>query len=120
MGAPVGVGMKDKLVAALLAFFLGSFGIHKFYLAQNGWGVAYLLFCWTGVPALAGFVECFLLLFSSESQFNQRFNNGLALSSLNNPLQQAQGIEKLAELHQKGLITDDEFETKRRKFLERM
>jgi len=112
--------MKDKLVAALLAFFLGGLGIHKFYLGQNGWGVAYLLFCWTGVPALAGFVECFLLLFSGEAQFNQRFNQGLTLSSPNNPLQQAQGIEKLAELHQKGLITDDEFETKRRKFLERM
>ncbi|MGM9508565.1 TM2 domain-containing protein [Larkinella sp. GY13] len=37
--------MKSKSTAALLAFFLGGLGIHKFYLRQTGWGVAYLLFC---------------------------------------------------------------------------
>jgi hypothetical protein len=35
-------------------------------------------------------------------------------------LTSALGIEKLAELQRKGLITEEEFEAKRRKLLERM
>jgi TM2 domain-containing membrane protein YozV len=52
---------KDEVVGVLFALFLGTFGIHKFYLGENGWGVAYLLFFWTGIPAILGFVECFLM-----------------------------------------------------------
>ncbi len=52
---------KSDVAAILLAFFLGSFGAHRFYLRQNGWGVLYLLFCWTFIPHLVSFVECFLL-----------------------------------------------------------
>ncbi len=52
---------KSDVSAILLAFFLGSFGAHRFYLGQTGWGILYLLFCWTFVPHLISFVECFLL-----------------------------------------------------------
>ena len=52
---------KSDVVAILLAFFLGSFGAHRFYMRETGWGVLYLLFCWTFVPHLISFVECFLL-----------------------------------------------------------
>jgi hypothetical protein len=33
---------KSKLAAVLFAFFLGSFGFHKFYLGKIGMGVLYL------------------------------------------------------------------------------
>ena len=52
---------KSDVVAILLAFFLGSFGAHRFYLRQNGWGILYLLFCWTLIPHLVSLVECFFL-----------------------------------------------------------
>ncbi len=39
--------MKNKFLAALLAFFLGAFGIHKFYLGENFGGILYFLFSWT-------------------------------------------------------------------------
>ena len=45
---------KSKLAAALFALFLGGFGIHKFYLGRIGWGILYLLFCWTFIPAILG------------------------------------------------------------------
>ena len=35
--------MKDKLVAGLLAIFLGAYGIHHFYLGDTRKGVIYLL-----------------------------------------------------------------------------
>jgi TM2 domain-containing membrane protein YozV len=52
---------KDEVVGVLFALFLGSFGIHKFYMGETGWGVLYLLFSWTGIPGLLGFIECFLM-----------------------------------------------------------
>ena len=52
---------KSDVVAILLAFFLGSFGAHRFYLGETGWGILYLCFCWTFIPHLIAFVECFLL-----------------------------------------------------------
>ena len=65
---------RSRIVAVLLAFFLGSFGIHKFYLGSLGWGVMYLLFSWTGIPAFVGVIESILLLVMDESTFNSRFN----------------------------------------------
>jgi len=64
---------KSKGVAALLALFLGGFGIHKFYLDQVFWGILYLLFCWTFIPAIISLFEVIILLFMNESEFNRRF-----------------------------------------------
>ena len=64
---------KSKGVAILLALFLGGFGIHKFYLNQVFWGILYLLFCWTFIPAVISLFEVIILLFMNESEFNRRF-----------------------------------------------
>lgn len=64
---------KSKLAAALFALFLGGLGIHKFYLGRIGRGVVYLLFCWTFVPSIIGFIEGILLLVMSESDFNKKY-----------------------------------------------
>ncbi|MBD5026854.1 NINE protein, partial [Xanthomonas citri pv. citri] len=37
------VSKKNKIVAALLAFFFGGLGIHKFYLGRVGQGILYIL-----------------------------------------------------------------------------
>ena len=52
---------KNEVVGVLLSLFLGHFGIHKFYMGETGWGVVYLLFCWTGIPTILGFIECFFM-----------------------------------------------------------
>ena len=33
----------------------------SFYMGETGWGILYLCFCWTFIPHLVSFVECFLL-----------------------------------------------------------
>ncbi|CAG37012.1 hypothetical protein DP2283 [Desulfotalea psychrophila LSv54] len=60
---------KNRIVAALLAFILGGFGAHKFYLGQMGLGFLYLLFFWTAIPAIIGLVEFVILLTMSDENF---------------------------------------------------
>jgi len=64
---------KNKYVAAAFAFFLGGFGVHKFYLGEVGLGVLYLLFCWTFIPAIVAFIECIFYLASSDESFARRY-----------------------------------------------
>ena len=52
---------RDEVVGVLLAIFLGNFGIHHFYLRRNGLGALYLLFFWTGIPAILGLIEAFFM-----------------------------------------------------------
>ena len=61
--------VKSKLAAALLAIFLGGFGIHKFYMGKIGMGILYLIFCWTCIPAIVGFIEGIVYLCSSDENF---------------------------------------------------
>lgn len=70
----VHVNRKSKGVTVLLALFLGGFGIHKFYLNQIFWGILYLVFCWTFIPAIISLFEVVILLFMNESEFNRRFD----------------------------------------------
>src|SRR5580698_1032669 len=52
---------RDEVVGILLALFLGAFGIHHFYLRRTGLGILYCVFCWTGITAILGFIECFFM-----------------------------------------------------------
>lgn len=65
--------MKNKTTAALLALFLGGLGMHKFYLGKWVWGIVYLLFCWTFIPAFLGFIEAIFLFVESEEKFQAKY-----------------------------------------------
>jgi TM2 domain-containing membrane protein YozV len=53
---------RDEVVGILLALFLGTFGIHHFYLRRTGLGILYLCFFWCfGITTLLGFIECFFM-----------------------------------------------------------
>ncbi len=52
---------RDEVVGILLALFLGTFGIHHFYLRRTGLGILYCCFFWTGITAILGFIECFFM-----------------------------------------------------------
>ena len=66
---------KSKLAAGLLALFLGGLGVHKFYLGQIGWGVVYLIFFWTVIPAVVGFIEGIMLLAMTQREFDEKYGN---------------------------------------------
>jgi TM2 domain-containing membrane protein YozV len=75
------VGDKNKIVAALFAFFLGSLGIHKFYLGKTTAGVIMLLCGTIGwillLPGLAvcliALIEFIIYLVKSDQDFYQDY-----------------------------------------------
>lgn len=66
--------MRCKVCAGLLAIFVGSFGIHKFYLGKFWQGLLYLLFCWTIIPGIIGFIEGVYYLMMPDGKFNYLYN----------------------------------------------
>ena len=66
-------GDKSRITAALLAFFLGGLGVHKFYLGKIGQGFLYLIFCWTFIPAIIAFIEFIVYLCMSDSDFAKKY-----------------------------------------------
>lgn len=68
-------GQKSKAVAVILAILLGGLGIHKFYLRQVGWGIIYLVFCWSYIPAVIGFIEGITYLCMSKEDFDYKYNS---------------------------------------------
>ncbi|WP_414122941.1 TM2 domain-containing protein [Corynebacterium nuruki] len=91
--APVGYAPKSKIAAALLAFFLGGFGAHNFYLGYKTkafWQLGLFIFgCITwlffiGIAIILGlwiwaFIEFIMILAGSEGF--KRDANGVPLTS---------------------------------------
>ncbi|MDI6770837.1 MAG: NINE protein [Anaerolineales bacterium] len=63
---------KSKVVAGVLALFLGGFGIHRFYLEQ-WWGLFYLLFFWTFIPTIIALVEAIVFFCTNDDAWNQKY-----------------------------------------------
>ncbi|HMQ08776.1 MAG TPA: NINE protein [Saprospiraceae bacterium] len=73
---------KNKILAGILAFFLGGFGIHKFYLGKTGSGIFYLIiFFMTSrffpVSFILGWIDAVRLITMSEEAFNRKYNKFL-------------------------------------------
>jgi TM2 domain-containing membrane protein YozV len=120
--------MKDRSIAIILCFFMGFFGIHKFYLGKITDGVIYLLFGVTGIPAIFAFFDFFGLCFMSDREFDARFNDSSPRAVeqvLSYPPTQPRSIKNstealydLKKLYEDEVITAEEYEMKRRKVLE--
>ena len=67
---------NNPVVGALLAIFLGDFGIHHFYAGDTKHGIWHLLFCWTGIPGIIGFIEGIIWLVD-ESTYPQPLFGGI-------------------------------------------
>ena len=77
---------KSKIVAAILAIFLGNFGVHNFYLGYTGKAIAQLLLTLVGwivivgpiVASIWSFVEGIILLVTddkTDAKGNKLSNN---------------------------------------------
>jgi TM2 domain-containing membrane protein YozV len=136
---------KDRKVAAVLAFagaipipvLNGTIsGLHKFYLGQPRWGIVYLLLGLTPIPTVASLIEGAWYLFQDGAEFEHNFNASSAVAkpearlavpqqsiAPDSPLQVgtiAEALRQLEQLRQEGLVSEYEFEQKRRQLLDRI
>ncbi len=124
---------KDRKVASLLALagvVAPISGFHKFYLKQPAWGALYLMLSWTPIPRIACGIEAIWYLFQDVSEFDSRFNSEIpstpiaaTFASNVDPAKIgaiADGVRQLDELRIDGLISEYEFEQKRRKLLDQI
>lgn len=125
---------KSRKVAAILALtgtVIPIAGLHKLYLGQPLWGLLYLLLSWTPIPRVACAIEGVWYLAQDEEQFDRNFNHSqdefdvatIATSKVKavNPVSAiAEAMRQLDTLRQDGLISEYEFEQKRRQLLKRI
>ena len=64
--------MKDKNLAAVLAFLGGSFGLHRFYLGQTGYGILYILLFW--LSWFLGIIDAIRFLSMDQRAFDLKYN----------------------------------------------
>lgn len=64
--------MKEKNLAAVLAFFGGSVGLHRFYLGQVGLGILYLIIPPLGL--LLGVIDAISFLSMDQQTFDSKYN----------------------------------------------
>lgn len=118
---------KSRSIAAILAFSgtLTISGLHKFYLGQPLWGILYVLLSWTPIPKVASAIEGVWYLTQDEEAFNRNFNLGQSVvkvsPQVSNQVESvANALRELDGLRQDGLISEYEFEQKRRQMLDQI
>ena len=118
---------KHRQIAIVLAFVSMTIpvaGFHKFYLGQPIWGIVYLLLSWTPIPHIASAIEAVWYLTQDSAHFDHNFNSIGAITSASSTLSQpvttvVDTIRELDQLRADGLISEYEFEQKRRQWLDR-
>ncbi|MEL4897054.1 NINE protein [Crocosphaera sp. Alani8] len=125
---------KDRKIAILLALVCTILpwpiaGVHKFYTGQPVWGIIYLLLWNTPIPSIACAIDAVWYFVQGEEQFNAQFNSIFPNDPHKvcpqpvEPLQMnavSEGLRELDKLREEGLVSDYEFEQKRRKLLDRI
>ena len=122
---------KSPGVALGLCFFLGGIGAHHFYLGNPGMGLVFALFCWTFIPTIIAFIQCFSIMghvgrmndevarriignLKADQHVGTLQPSGASVSSLDSAKAE---IAKLDEMLAVGTITHDEYQALRKKAL---
>lgn len=147
---------KSKVVSALLAFFLGTTGAHRYYLGYKKQGIVqtcgfvsiiigYAIFIPAMMDSSAGMLifSALLLLYGAGISiwafvdFIRILTSGLTpadgsaytenhpaqvqvIQAAPSPSDNIDALEKLAKLHEQGILTDDEFRQKKAELLAKM
>lgn len=147
---------KSKVVSALLAFFLGTTGAHRYYLGYKKQGIVqtcgfvsiiigYAIFIPAMMDSSAGMLifSALLLLYGAGISiwafvdFIRILTGGLTpadgsaytenkpaqvqvIQAAPSPSDNIDALEKLAKLHEQGILTDDEFRQKKTELLAKM
>ena len=113
---------KNRQIAVLLAaagIAIPVAGFHKFYLGQPLWGIIYLSLSWTPIPHIASAIEAVWFLTQNSTHFEDNYNSVAAPTRSQPVTNFADAIRELDKLRADGLISEYEFEQKRRQWLDR-
>jgi TM2 domain-containing membrane protein YozV len=110
-------------IGSILALPFPIAGIHKFYLGQPLWGIIYLLLWQTPIPRVACAIDAVWYLIQDNQFLANYFPTATAAAtvpSLEPKQVEAIGaaLRELERLRQEGLISEYEFEEKRRQLLQ--
>lgn len=123
---------KNRALATALALsglIAPISGLHKFYLGQPVWGVLYILLSWTPIPRIASAIEGVWYLTQDLDEFDRNFNANRVIEVAATAAPSfdpedvagvAEALRHLDQLRQEGLISEMEFEDKRRTLLDRL
>jgi len=119
---------KMAIILALLTIILPLpiAGLQKFYLGQYVWGMIYLLLWNTPIPRIASAIDVVWYFLQDAKSFDLYYNSKLfqTIPTAQMKVEHIEAItlalEKLEQFRQQGLISELEFEEKRRQLLERI
>ena len=127
------VGFKSKGVAYLLLIFLGWLGVHRFYLGKVGTGILYFFtFGLLGFGllydlfTLGNQVDVYNLMRGNllGGSQNNNTNNNANNIVVNVPSQEkvaekstSEKLQELAELKDRGILTQEEFDSEKKKII---
>lgn len=121
--------MKSKTTAYLLWFFLGWLSAHRFYLGKTGSGILYLF---TGQLLGVGWIIDLFILGGMVDRYNALYGGGRNVNTntnmnnivvnipsqgQNNNPDVHQQLQKMAELKEKGHLTEEEYNAQKSKLL---
>ena len=124
---------KDFVPTILLCFFAGGLGIHRFFVGKTGTGILMLLtFGGLGIwwlidlimIAIGSFkdIQGRAIIYQSANTANTAPSTHVPEKVTETPTAKdiPAEIEKLADLKDKGIITDEEFQQKKQELLDRI
>ena len=111
---------KDFVITLLICVFLGGLGVHRFFVDKIGTGV--LMLVTFGGLGIWWIIDIILIVTGSFEDSEGRVIAYQAAGTVNRePAKDIPAeIEKFAELKDKGIITDEEFQQKKQELLDRI
>ena len=64
---------RSKMLMLVLSLLFGTFGIQNFYIGRITRGIFCVLFCWTGIPTIAGVIEALIIALEDNDSFEFRY-----------------------------------------------
>jgi TM2 domain-containing membrane protein YozV len=119
--------MKSKTTATILAIF----GLHYFYLNRIGLALLFWIFVWAPIVWVWWIIDIVRFACMSDAEFNAKYNTYYMPTPTNNTNNNTQNmsvnvgggkdeaaqLKTYSELKEKGVITEEEFELKKKELL---
>lgn len=115
---PKEISDKDWVSTLLLCIFTGAIGGHNFYVGKNGKGLVYLLT--GGILGIGTLIDFLNLLTGDFKDANGKVvkrNNVARTTNVVNQISQADELKKYKELLDNNVITQEEFDKKKKQIL---